>query len=161
VVAVVHDAPVPDSSTTVLTVGYEGRSVEEVVDDLVARDVSVLIDVRLTPLSRKPGLSKRGLADRLATAGIEYLHLRALGNPVDNRDGFRAGAPAAWERFRELLTEPAAAQAVATVADRARRQTVALLCFEADPTRCHRQLVGEAVTRVLDDGPGPSTQAPV
>lgn len=142
----------PEPSAALLTVGYEGRSVEEVVDDLVARDVSVLVDVRLTPLSRKPGLSKRGLADRLAAAGIEYLHLRALGNPVDNRDGFRAGSSAARDRFRELLAEPAAAQALATVVDRARRQTVALLCFEADPARCHRQLVGEAVTQVLGDG---------
>ncbi|WP_308258057.1 DUF488 domain-containing protein [Pseudonocardia lacus] len=145
---------------SLLTVGYEGRSAEEVVDDLVAKDVSLLVDVRLTPISRKPGLSKRGLAERLAAAGIEYLHLRALGNPVDNRDGFRAGTSAARDRFRELLGRPEAAQAVETVADRARRQRVALLCFEADPARCHRQLVGEAVARVLGDGPVPPAGAP-
>ncbi|MCO1660522.1 DUF488 domain-containing protein [Pseudonocardia sp. S2-4] len=83
-----HDARVLDErSPALLTVGYEGRSVDDVVAGLVAQEVSLLIDVRLTPLSRKRGLSKRGLTEHLAAAGIEYLHLRALGNPVDNRDG--------------------------------------------------------------------------
>jgi uncharacterized protein (DUF488 family) len=148
-----HDAPVPESAAALLTVGYEGRSVAEIVDGLLAENVSVLVDVRLNPVSRKPGLSKRGLAERLAAAGIEYLHLRALGNPVDNRDGFRAGSPAARDRFRELLAEPAAVQALATVTARAQRQTVALLCFEADPARCHRQLVSEAVHEALRGAP--------
>ncbi|WP_252446038.1 DUF488 domain-containing protein [Pseudonocardia humida] len=76
-----------ERSPALLTVGYEGRSVDDVVAGLVAQEVSLLIDVRLTPLSRKRGLSKRGLTEHLAAAGIEYLHLRALGNPVDNRDG--------------------------------------------------------------------------
>lgn len=45
-----------------LTVGYEGRTAEELVVTLAEADVDVLVDIRLTPLSRKPGLSKRQLA---------------------------------------------------------------------------------------------------
>ncbi len=70
---------------------------------LTDADVNVLVDVRLTPLSRKPGMSKRQLADALTAVGVEYLHLPALGNPRDNRDAFRQGDPRGRARFRALL----------------------------------------------------------
>lgn len=73
------------STSSLLSVGYEGRDVEELIAELTSSDVSVLIDVRLTPLSRKPGMSKRKLAARLETEGISYVHAKALGNPKDNR----------------------------------------------------------------------------
>lgn len=61
----------------------------------------MLVDVRLTPLSRKPRLSKTKLAAALADVGIEYVHHRALGNPKDNRAGFREGQPASRARYRK------------------------------------------------------------
>src|SRR5258707_759886 len=76
-------------------VGYEGRTVDELVAHLVAVGVSRLIDVRLTPISRKRGLSKTALGAALADVGIEYEHRRELGNPKTNRAGF-TGPPAAW-----------------------------------------------------------------
>jgi uncharacterized protein (DUF488 family) len=68
-----------------LTVGYEGRTAEELMGVLTDADMNVLADVRLTPLSRKPGMSKRQLADALTAVGVEYLHLPALGNPRAGR----------------------------------------------------------------------------
>ncbi|MDR1430587.1 MAG: DUF488 domain-containing protein, partial [Propionibacteriaceae bacterium] len=50
-----------------------------------------LVDVRQTPISRKRGLSKTALGAALSEAGIDYIHLRELGNPRDNRDGYRQG----------------------------------------------------------------------
>jgi uncharacterized protein (DUF488 family) len=72
-------------------------------------DVRVLVDVRLTPLSRKPGLSKTKLSEALAAVGIKYVHHRALGNRRDNRAGFRAGEPDSRARYREVLDSAAAA----------------------------------------------------
>jgi uncharacterized protein (DUF488 family) len=40
--------------STVVTVGYEGRTVDEFVDALSAARVKTLVDVRLTPISRNP-----------------------------------------------------------------------------------------------------------
>jgi uncharacterized protein (DUF488 family) len=80
---------------------------EELIDELTELGVRVLVDVRLNPLSHKPGLSKRRLAEAVEAAGMSYLHLRELGNPKDNRDAFRAGDPAARARLRDrLLVEP-------------------------------------------------------
>ena len=47
---------------TVMTIGYQDRTIDDVVAMLRSADVKVLVDVRLTPLSRKAGLSKNGLA---------------------------------------------------------------------------------------------------
>ncbi len=64
-------------------IGYEGGTVEDVVARLVEAGVDTVIDVRETPWSRKPGLSKTKLRAFLEAAGIEYRHMRAAGNPKD------------------------------------------------------------------------------
>jgi uncharacterized protein (DUF488 family) len=130
------------------TVGYEGRTAEELVELLVVEGVEVLADVRLTPLSRKPGLSKRRLAESLAAAGVDYLHLSALGNPKDNREHFRTGdVGAGIERFRSVMAEPSGADALDRLGELARCRDVALLCFERDHARCHRQVVSDELIR--------------
>ena len=68
-----------------MSVGYEGRSVDELVDALVEAGVSVLVDVRENAISRKRGLSKRLLAEKLEARGITYVHEPTLGNPRDNQ----------------------------------------------------------------------------
>ena len=101
---------------SLVSIGYEGKTIVDLLDSLVAQRVEVLVDVRLTPLSRKPGLSKTRLANALASVGIGYVHHRALGNPKDNRDGFRAGDPASIQRYHEVLSGEAAGAAIEHVA---------------------------------------------
>jgi uncharacterized protein (DUF488 family) len=129
-------------------VGYEGRALPEFVDTLLAAGVTRLVDVRLTPVSRKAGFGKRALAEALAAAGIAYEHLPALGNPKANRAGF-SGGPAELARaravFAELLRQPDAVEAIDHLARLSRRETVAVMCFEADQARCHRDVVLAAV----------------
>jgi uncharacterized protein (DUF488 family) len=129
--------------------GYEGLDLEGLVSKLRLRDVKTVVDVRLNPISRKRGLSKTALKIRLADEGIDYEHLPSLGNPRDNRDGFaELDGPAACgarRRFDDLLGTGAARQALDRVVELADAGTVALLCFEHDETRCHRELVLSAV----------------
>lgn len=132
-------------TSALVSVGYEGRSVDDLVQRLKLERVQVLVDVRLTPLSRKPGLSKTKLAEALRSEGIEYVHHRALGNPKDNRDGFRSGTSESRKRFREVLGSDAATDALAHVVELLDGGVVALLCFERDHSTCHRDLVAEQV----------------
>jgi uncharacterized protein (DUF488 family) len=129
----------------VIGVGYEGSEIEQFVERLRLRSIDRVVDVRLTPISRKKGFSKTALSQRLATAGIAYSHFRSLGNPKSNRDGFAAltgpEAVDSRERYRVTLAEPAAAGAVDQVREFARTERVALLCFEADQAHCHRQVL--------------------
>jgi uncharacterized protein (DUF488 family) len=128
-------------TSPLVSLGYEGRSVAELVAGLRGQSVTVLVDVRLTPLSRKPGFSKRRLTEVLQEAGIRYVHLRALGNPKDNRAPFRAGDPRSHDIFKRLITEGEGAAALRHVAELLDDETVALLCFERNHQACHRHLV--------------------
>ena len=140
-----HVVPHLLKSPSLVSVGYEGRSADELVNQLMLENVQVLVDVRLTPLSRKPGLSKRKLAEALGAKGIRYVHHRALGNPKDNRDGFRSGAPESRARFKEVLETADADVALTHLVELMDDGVVALLCFERDHSACHRNLVCESL----------------
>lgn len=130
------------------TLGYERRDLDEVVTVLADAGVAVLVDVRQTPRSRKPGLSKTRLGAALARAGVEYRHEPRLGVPREDRDAFRADGPDAVGRYRDRLATTDHA-ALARVASLARTRATALLCFERDEQCCHRRIVAELV-RDLD-----------
>jgi len=135
--------------TNVIGVGYEGLDLDGLVSKLRLRGVKTLVDVRLNPISRKRGLSKTALRTRLDVDGIAYEHLPALGNPRDNREGFGevegAAATDARNRFKDLLETDSAHIALDRVLALTETGTVALLCFEADETRCHREQILSAL----------------
>lgn len=140
----------PVHQTGIIGIGYEGRNVHELVNELAAMGVSRLVDVRLNPISRKPGLSKSALRHALAEAGIDYEHCRELGNPKANRAGFAGAQPEltkARSIFRTLLDRPEADKALNELAMAGRTELVAILCFEADQRRCHRDVVLQEVRR--------------
>lgn len=125
----------------VVGVGYEGLDVFQFVEKLKRDQVSLLVDIRKTPISRKPGLSKTRLRENLSAAGIEYRHAPCLGNPKWNRPGF-AGEPreleAARSNYSELVRNDEADRWIGWIAEQATTRTVALMCFEACEERCHR-----------------------
>lgn len=142
-------------SSGIIGIGYQGRTLDEFIDGLSKWGVTALVDVRMTPISRKKGFSKTALSEALAGAGIEYLHYRDLGNPKTNRDGFwEPGTTAhreARDTYRELLAGDAAVAAVRELARRASSQKVAVLCFEEEERCCHRSLVLEEVKSRLSE----------
>jgi uncharacterized protein (DUF488 family) len=130
----------------IVSIGYEHRTQRDLLDVLVSLGVTVLVDVRLNPISRKPGLSKRRLAETLPEVGIEYRHLKALGNPRTNRSSFDEGRVAeGCEEFRKLLAAPEAESALQQIVDASRNATVAVLCYEKSHEQCHRQVVVDEV----------------
>ena len=89
------------------------------------------------PLSRKPGFSKKALANGLHLSGLEYVHMVELGCPRPVRDGYRADGD--WKRYTTRFLEYLRTQkdAVAELVDLAQSSTCALLCYEADFNFCH------------------------
>ena len=150
-----------EAATDLLTIGYEGCTVAEVLATLREAGVGLLIDVRAVPQSRKPGFSKRQLAAELDAAGIAYVHLQALGTPKPGRDAVRAGHPERMERiYRAHLAGDRPQAELAEARALARDRRACLLCFEADPAHCHRRLVAEEITAatgqpVIHLHPGP------
>jgi uncharacterized protein (DUF488 family) len=129
--------------------GYQGRELDDLAKSLRAWQARALVDVRLNPVSRKRGFSRKALAEACAEWGVEYIHLPALGNPRDNRDGFgRAGGARteAHERYRrEVLLSAPGQQAIQALASVTREGLVVVLCFEASEGQCHRSLVLQAL----------------
>lgn len=133
-----------------ISIGYEGRNVDQVVGALQKSQVQILVDVRMTPISRKRGLSKTALRTALEAAGIQYFHYRELGNPKDNRDSFRKGSLESRRRFRDLLEGDEATIAIQHVTELLDYGTVALMCFERDHALCHREIVAEVIAEEID-----------
>ena len=93
----------------IFTIGYEGSTQDEFIAALQQAGVERIIDVRAVPLSRKPGFSKNVLAAGLSEAGIDYVHLKALGTPPAGREAARKGDEAGLERIYAALDEEVAA----------------------------------------------------
>jgi uncharacterized protein (DUF488 family) len=130
----------------IFTIGYEGATVPEFVAALGQAGVERVIDVRALPLSRRPGFSKTALRGALAEAGIDYVHLKALGTPADGRAAARAGRHAELERiYAGQLELPEAMAQAAQMLALADEKPSALLCMEREPAHCHRTLLLNAV----------------
>jgi uncharacterized protein (DUF488 family) len=130
----------------IFTIGYEAATVADFLAVLQHAGVERVIDVRALPLSRRPGFSKSALRAALAEVGIAYVHLRALGTPADGRAAARAGRHADLERiYAGQLELPDAIAQGAVMVELAAEMPSALLCFERDPTHCHRSLLLAAV----------------
>lgn len=130
----------------IFTIGYEGATVGEFLAALQEAGVKRLIDVRALPLSRRPGFSKSPLRAALKEAGIDYVHLKALGTPAEGRAAARAGRHADLERiYAGQLELPEAIAQGAQMIELSREKPSALLCFEREPAHCHRTLLLYAV----------------
>ena len=135
----------------IFTIGYEGTTVPEFVAALEKAGVQRVIDVRALPLSRRPGFSKTSLGAALGEAGIEYVHLKALGTPSEGRTAARAGRYADMERIYEGQLElPEAMAQSAQMLELAREKPSALLCMEREPAHCHRTLLLKSVAPDAD-----------
>jgi len=129
----------------IFTIGYEGATQAELVAVLKDAGVELVIDVRAVPNSRRPGFSKHILAAGLAEAGIDYVHLKALGTPADGRAAARAGQQALLERiYAAQLETPEAGLEAARMIALAQETPSAVLCYERDPAECHRTLLRES-----------------
>ncbi|RWF20530.1 DUF488 family protein [Mesorhizobium sp.] len=129
----------------IYTFGYEGLTIEAFVERLLAARIRLVIDVRATPLSRKRGFSKVAFGQALATAGISYVHARAMGCPKNVRERYKRDG--SWSIYTASFLQYLDGQgpAVDEVAKLAQSTSSCLVCFEADHKFCHRTYVARAV----------------
>src|SRR3954453_19082772 len=94
---------------TLFTIGYEGKTMDEPLAEVIAAGVERVIDVRAVAASRRPGFSKTALGNALKERGVDYLHLRPLGTPAAGREAARKGRTAEMRRiYAEQLETPEA-----------------------------------------------------
>jgi uncharacterized protein (DUF488 family) len=131
-----------------LTIGYEGRSLSNLVQALADNGVDRLVDVRERPFSRRKGFSAMALFEELRKAHIAYEHGAGLGNPEAIRALWKNGhLEEGKERYRDFLRAERLRH-VAAVVELASNERVCLLCFEGDSERCHRSIIAEEAAEV-------------
>ncbi len=130
------------------TIGHSTRPLEELVGLLAENGVTRLVDVRTVRKSRRnPQYAEPALAEGLAARGIEYVAMPGLGGlRKPRKDSPNAG----WENesFRgyadHMMTEGFRKNLEALLA--MLEKGVAVMCAEAVPWRCHRNLIADAAS---------------
>jgi uncharacterized protein (DUF488 family) len=134
--------------TGIVTLGYEGRKLDQFLLILKGNNIRRLIDVRNNPFSLKPGYSKNQLEKSLDTIGVSYLHLPELGIESRRRKNLtKDGLTSLFQTYeRELDSKKSV---LARIKELAQKERVALMCFEANVADCHRGVIAK---RLRKDG---------
>jgi len=139
------------ASPAVYTVGYEGWSVDRLLNELMRHGIERIIDVRRNPVARRYGFHKTTLSRIAGKVNIEYVHFPQLGIPGEMRhdlDGI-----AAYERlFDRYIAEllPREPEALSEVAKLIKEKPSVLMCMEADPAMCHRTHLAAALSPTVE-----------
>lgn len=135
----------------VTTIGYERASLIDFIATLQLSKIDVLVDIRDRAQSRRPGFSKSALATALNEVGIEYIHLKELGDPKEGREAARRGDYNEFRAiFNNVMATDAAKQAITKLAELAIESRICLMCFERDQRTCHRLIVADQLVAGLD-----------
>ena len=136
------------NTTRVLTVGHSTHPIDEFIRMLEANVVELVADVRTIAKSRhNPQFGEDELRISLPDAGIEYRRLTGLGGLRHTTKDTVNGAwrNASFRGYADYMQTPAFEKALAELIELAGKQTVAIMCAEAVPWRCHRSLIGDAL----------------
>ena len=132
----------------VFAVGHSTRTIDEFVHLLMAHGIQRVIDVRSIPRSRhNPQFSQDRLPAALGRFHIHYSHIPGLGGRRHARkDSTNTGwRNVSFRGYADYMETPAFKHSLDRCIALARKERVALMCAEADPWRCHRSLIADAL----------------
>ena len=145
---------------TIFTIGHSNHTWETFAALLKRHEVQVLVDTRTTPKSRyAPYAALSSLPSLLEREGMRYAYLgHTLGGKPSDASSYDAkGRP----DYREMRKQESFQAGMDELVKLAGEATVALMCAEEDPSRCHRRLLiepalvkrGLEVRHIRGDGP--------
>ncbi len=135
------------AGTPLLTVGYEGRMLEGYFNLLLRSHVTILCDVRRNPISRKYGFSKSTLAQICSKLAIRCEHLPELGVESKDRRGLETQGESRHlcRTYTKRILERQGDALTTILAWLCSGETVALTCYEHEPSQCHRHCIVAAL----------------
>ncbi|MGI0131368.1 MAG: DUF488 family protein [Thermoplasmata archaeon] len=156
-----RSAPLP-----VFTVGHSTRTRRELVDLLKAHGIHQVVDIRSIPRSRfNPQFNQDSFSRYVTSRDLRYRHAPGLGGLRRPRSD---SSNTAWRNlsfrgFADYMQSREFESAIERLVSASRRSTTVLLCAEAVPWRCHRSLIGDALSArkipvidLIGRGPGRS-----
>jgi uncharacterized protein (DUF488 family) len=129
------------------TIGYEGISLEEYLNKLLAYDIKVLCDVRKNSSSMKFGFSKSQLRHACENLGIKFIHIPDLGIESECRQELnkQSDYDKLFAQYRNTTLQKTHEQQLQLISLVNEYKRVAITCFEANIHQCHRKHLAEAV----------------
>lgn len=134
--------------TRVFTVGHSTHDLSTFVELLTHHGVACLIDVRITPKSRRfPHFDLENLAEKLPRGKIDYVHMKELGG---RRNPLPTSANTAWDvdafrGYADYMSSDEFNSALARLEALASENPTAYMCAEGLWWRCHRRLISDAL----------------
>ena len=158
----------------ILTIGHSTHPIERFLQLLAAAGVETIADVRRFPGSRRnPQFGAAAIADSLAAASISYESFgeslggrrRAVAAPADSgtvpepRPDNSAWRNPSFRAYADYMNESPFQAGLERLEELGRQRRTAIMCAEGHPSRCHRQLIADAllargwpVLHLLGDG---------
>ena len=144
--------PVSDLSdsgpSAIYTIGHSTRSIEDFLALLQREEIDVLADIRTFPSSKRyPHFNAASLGASLRSAGIEYMHIPPLGGRRTPRKDSenRLWRNAGFRGYADHMETDEFRRALSGLVSLSRKKRIAIMCAEAVPWRCHRNLVSDAL----------------
>lgn len=136
------------------TIGYQLRTLDDLIIELKKACIDVVVDVRQTPWSNRRDFAKFRLEPALVAEGVQYVHAKFAGNPKELRRAAATHAECLAAYAEYLNNNPAIVQElgdlVASYQGVGRRVT--LFCYERHPDDCHRSILASALDRRFPSG---------
>jgi DNA-3-methyladenine glycosylase II len=137
------------SGAQIYTIGHSTRTLDELIKLLRAVDVRVLADIRTMPRSRhNPQFNGATLRAGLRRRGLLYAPVAALGGlRRAGKDSSNTGwRNASFRGYADYMLTEDFERGLSQLRELTAKGTVALMCAEAVPWRCHRSLVADVLT---------------
>lgn len=135
---------------TLITIGYEGKSLERYMVELLKNDVKVLCDVRKNAYSQKFGFSKKQLEKACEGVGLKYIHIPNLGITTEKRKDLKTQSDfdALFDEYESTTLMTARNELNYLFKLLQTEKRIALTCFEHDPNQCHRSRIAKKLMAV-------------
>lgn len=129
------------------TIGHSTLPLDEFIGLLREHDIHTLADVRSLPGSRRyPHFNQERLAESMAEAGVDYVHIPLLGGHrrATANGGFETVRNSGMRGYAQYTDHPEFHEGLELLKGLDRP---AAMCAEAVWWRCHRRIVAEALVR--------------
>lgn len=136
------------NTLSVYTIGHSTRTIDDFIKLIKSYGIEEVIDVRTIPGSKhNPQYNEENLKISLAEQNIEYLHIKELGGlRKPNKDSINMGwKNKSFRGYADYMQTPEFSKALNQLIDLSKSKTVAIMCAEAVPWKCHRSLIGDSL----------------
>ena len=130
--------------------GYQNSSLKKFIKKLKDNGITIVVDIRELPLSRKKGFSKTQLINILKRSGMGYEHIAKLGSPRLIRHELRKEDGDYITFFNKYRTYVRGRHfEIQKIIDMAKTEVICIMCFEEDCELCHRTIVADEIQKIM------------